>query len=170
MKPAEWGSKLSKKINPNCVKIHRNYSVEETANLLFVHKNTVLKWIKNGLTTVDNNKPILILGFVLKEFLRKKLSTNKRRCKTEEIYCMKCKKPQEPFEKMVDYIYVNKNTGRLNGVCSVCNSSINKFVSNKKLSQVSEKLDVFLTQDQKQLFNPFKSLVNSNLKQREKTL
>ena len=88
MKPAEWGSKLSKKINPNCVKIHRNYSVEDIANSLSVHKNTVRGWFKKGLDTIDNNKPALVLGSVLKQFLKGRRMANKRVCKLHEIYCI----------------------------------------------------------------------------------
>jgi len=37
------------------VKIHRNYSVEETAKLLHVHKNTVRDWIAHrGLPVIKS--------------------------------------------------------------------------------------------------------------------
>ena len=51
-----------KRVNARRVKIHRSYAVDEAARLLGVHKNTVRSWIKRGLPTVDNRRPILILG------------------------------------------------------------------------------------------------------------
>ena len=46
---------MSKRPNPNLAKIHRNYTVEEVADLFSVHKNTVRLWVKNGLATNDVN-------------------------------------------------------------------------------------------------------------------
>jgi len=161
---------LSKKINPNCVKIHRNYSVEDIANSLSVHKNTVRGWFKKGLDTIDNNKPALVLGSVLKQFLKGRRMANKRVCKLHEIYCMKCREPRIPAENMADFKLINQNKVRLIALCPVCHSVMNKFVSLGKIPLIMDKLDVALPQDQKRLFNPFNPLVNSNLKQREKTL
>ena len=55
--------------NPRLVKIHRNYTVEDVANLLGVHKNTVREWIKQGLPKIDDKRPMLILGCDLFAFL-----------------------------------------------------------------------------------------------------
>jgi hypothetical protein len=46
------------------VKLHRSYSVEQAAKGLNVHKNTVRRWIKDGLPTVGDRGQTLILGFV----------------------------------------------------------------------------------------------------------
>jgi len=35
------------------VKIHRNYTAEEIAMQLGIHKNTVRNWLKNGLATCE---------------------------------------------------------------------------------------------------------------------
>ncbi|MEO7863683.1 MAG: helix-turn-helix domain-containing protein, partial [Nitrospirales bacterium] len=35
--------------NPRLVKIHRNYTVEEIANLFGIRRNTVREWVKRGL-------------------------------------------------------------------------------------------------------------------------
>jgi len=164
LKPAEWDSKLSKKINPNCVKIHRNYSVEDIANSLSVHKNTVRGWFKKGLDTIDNNKPALVLGSVLKQFLKERRMANKRACKLHEIYCMKCREPRIPAKNMADFKLVNQNRGCLIALCPVCHSVMNKFVSLGKIRLIMDKFDVALPQDQKRLFDTSYPLVNSYFK------
>ena len=63
---------MAKRLNPNLAKIHRNYSIEEVASLFSVHKNTVRGWIKSGLSVCDDQKPMLILGVVLRDFLKMK--------------------------------------------------------------------------------------------------
>ena len=51
--------------NHRLVKIHRNYTVEEIAKLFGIHKNTVRNWVKDGLATIDDKRPMLILGHEL---------------------------------------------------------------------------------------------------------
>jgi len=68
-------------LNPNLVKIHLNYTVEDIAALFGVHKNTVRIWVKkNGLPVCDDRKPMLILGSELKAFLRQKKAKGKQKC------------------------------------------------------------------------------------------
>lgn len=69
-----------KKRHPNHqrVKIHRNYSVEEIADLFGIHKNTVRRWVKEGLSVIDGKRPMLILGRDLAAFLKERRKANKR--------------------------------------------------------------------------------------------
>ena len=55
--------------NPRLAKIHRNYSVEDTARLFNVHKNTVRNWLKDGLEPIDDQRPTLVRGEELRRFL-----------------------------------------------------------------------------------------------------
>jgi hypothetical protein len=77
--------------NPRLAKIHRSYTVEEAARLLGVYKGTVRQWIKQGLSTCDDRRPLLILGGDLRDFLVKKRTQNKRPCKPGEVYCVRCR-------------------------------------------------------------------------------
>jgi hypothetical protein len=64
--------------NHRRVKIHRSYTVEEVARLHRKHKNTVRNWVKDGLTTIDNKRPMLILGHDLVAFLKARRVKNKQ--------------------------------------------------------------------------------------------
>ena len=66
--------------NPRLAKIHRNYTVEEVAGVFGVHRNTVREWVKRGLPTSDDRRPMLILGAHLVAFLRARRVKNKRTC------------------------------------------------------------------------------------------
>lgn len=67
--------------NHRLVKIHRSYTAEEIARLFGIHKNTVRHWVKEGLATIDDKRPILILGYVLAAFLQARRTKNKQTCK-----------------------------------------------------------------------------------------
>jgi hypothetical protein len=86
------GDAMSKRHpNPRLAKIHRNYTVDEIANLFGVHKNSVRNWVKGGLPTSDDRRPMLILGRDLVAFLHARRVKNKRPCQPGEIYCMRCR-------------------------------------------------------------------------------
>jgi hypothetical protein len=133
---------MAKRPNPNLAKIHRNYTVEEVANLFSVHKNTVRLWVKDGLATNDDKRPMLILGSNLRDFLQAKRKSKKRKCLPFEIYCVRCRLPQLPAENMVDYESINYSMGRLIGLCPSCGGVINKYFNIVQLEQIQGKLDI----------------------------
>lgn len=76
--------------------MHRSYTVEEIANRFSIHKNTVRRWIKDGLTCIDDKRPMLVLGQVLVEFLQARRVKNKQTCESGELYCVRCRAPRSP--------------------------------------------------------------------------
>ena len=141
---------MAKNHNPNRAKIHRSYTVEEVANLYGVHKNTVHAWIKkHGLKTIDDLRPILILGCDLREFLQERRTKDKRKCLPHEIYCMKCRKPQIPAGNMADYIPITETTGRLISLCPVCECHINQIKSLSQLHAIKDKIAIMFLEGTK---------------------
>lgn len=132
--------------NPRMVKIHRSYSVEEAARQLAVHKNTIREWIKRGLPTIDRQRPTLILGRDLIAFLEQRRKRNKRPCLPGQIYCLRCRCPQEPMDAWVDYLPVTTISGNLVGICPACHARMYRRVSMAKLSEVRGGLDVRMVQ------------------------
>lgn len=155
---------MAKHQNPNLAKIHRNYSVEEVADLFSVHKNTVRSWIKDGLPINDNKRPLLILGSSLRDYLQAKRASSKQKCLPHEIYCLRCKTPQRPAENMVDYESINANTGRLIGLCPCCNGIINKYLRIDQIEHIRGKLDITLPKTLKHINESSKPLLNSDFK------
>lgn len=153
-------------LNPNRAKIHRNYTVEEVASLFDAHKNTVRNWIKKGLPVCDDQRPALILGSELREYLQAQRKVNKQKCKPYEMYCMRCRSPQRPAENMVDYEPITASTGRLIGLCSCCEGIINKYASLTGLSKIIDELDVSLPSTVKHINKMTKPLLNCDLTNR----
>jgi transposase-like protein len=150
--------------NHRLVKIHRNYTVEEIARLFSMHKNTVRRWIKNGLVTIDNKRPMLILGHVLVEFIKKRRIKNKQSCKPGELYCVKCRRPKFPAENMADYFSVTEKFGNLKAICPDCNSIMNRRVSLTMICQFLEKMDITFPEELRHIVESVKPSVNSDFK------
>ena len=97
--------------NPRLVKIHRNYSVEQIARLFGTHKNTVRKWLKEGLPAIDDQRPTLVLGHELSRFLIERRQTTKQSCGLGRIFCVACRAPKVPAGHMADCISTNGTMG-----------------------------------------------------------
>jgi len=128
--------------NHRLVKTHRNYTVEEVADVFNIHKNTVRIWLKNGLDSIDQKRPILIHGKDLEEFLQKRRLKNRQTCKSGEFYCVRCRVPKPAAEGMAEYMPVNEKVGNLVAICPDCNAIMNRRVSLAKMGEVSGNLDI----------------------------
>lgn len=151
--------------NYRLAKIHRNYTVEEVASLFGVHKNTVREWIKRGLPTNDDRRPMLILGRDLAIFLQAKRVKNKQTCQPGEIYCVRCRMPKAPAGEMAEYKPLTSTLGNLIGICPACDSMMYRRVNLARLTQVSANLDVTLPQALLHIGESHQPCVNSDLRQ-----
>jgi hypothetical protein len=133
--------------NPRLAKIHRNYTVEEIANLFGVHKNSVRNWVKGGLPTSDDRRPMLILGRDLVAFLQARRVKNKRPCQPGEIYCMRCRAAPATGRRYGRVPRPSPATsGNLIGICPCCDSMMYRRVNLARLAQVGANLDITMPQ------------------------
>lgn len=114
--------------------------------MLGVHKNTVRNWLRQGLSTIDQRRPTLIMGRVLADYLRASRTKRKQRCGSGQIYCVKCRVPREPAGDMADYVPITPTSGNLRGICPVCDILIHRRVSWAKMNDIKGKLDLTLPQ------------------------
>lgn len=151
--------------NPRLAKIHRNYTIEEIASLYTIHKNTVRAWVKQGMPVLDKQRPMLIHGKDLRQFLEERRSKNKKTCKPGEIYCVKCREPRLPFDMEVDYQVLTDTQGFLIGICPYCEILIYRRVSLAKLTSVCGDLSITMPQGLKHLGLRGQPSLNSDFKQ-----
>ena len=150
--------------NPRLVKIHRTYTVEEVAKLLGKHKNTVRNWIKDGLATIDEKRPMLILGHDLVEFIKKRRAKNKQSCKPGELYCVRCRLPRFPAGDMAEYSPVTDKFGNLIAICPDCDSIMNRRVSLARIEEVCGNLDITFPKELRHIVKRTKPSVNGDLR------
>ena len=128
--------------NHRLVKIHRDYTVEEIAQLLGKHKNTVRNWLREGLEVIDDRRPALVLGVTLVDFLKRRRGRNKRALKPGEIYCVRCRVAVKPAGGMADCVQITDATGNLRGICPQCDLLIHRRVNLAKIDHVKGNLEI----------------------------
>jgi hypothetical protein len=150
--------------NHRLVKIHRNYTMKEAASLLGIHKNTVRQWIKVGLPTIDDKRPILIQGRELIAFLQTRRAGRKQPCRVGQMYCVRCRFPQFPAAGMVEQKPLNGKVVNVRGICPDCNSMMHRCVSISKIEQFIEKTDITFPQALRHITEINQPTVNSDLR------
>ena len=103
----------ARRVNPNLVKLHRSYSVDELARCCDVHKNTVRHWQAKGLEPIDKARPILFQGRAVRAFLSERNARRKRPCPAGTFYCFRCRTPRPPALGMVDFVPIRPGSGNL---------------------------------------------------------
>ena len=150
--------------NPRLAKIHRNYTVEEIAALFGMHRQTVRRWIKGGLPTIDDKRPALILGKHLVTFLMDRRKKNKQRCKPGEIYCVRCRQPKSPAGGMADYQPQTATLGNLIGLCPDCDTLIYRRTNSTRLDEVRGKLSIIMLEAVEHINEVCQPSVNSHFR------
>jgi hypothetical protein len=135
---------MRRRLNHRLVKIHRNYTVEEIARMFSIHKNTVRNWVTKGLLTIDDGKPILILGSALRQFLGDRRQRARQRCGPGEMYCVRCRAAKRPDGNFAEYLSISADWGNLRALCPACESLMHRRVNLAELDQIRDGLEIFL--------------------------
>lgn len=125
-----------RRVNPNRVKLHRSYSVEELARCLDVHKNTVRHWQSKGLEPVEPRKPYLFHGATTREFLAKRNASRKRPCPAGKLFCFRCREPRAPALAMVEFVPMRAGTGNLRAFCECCETMMYRRVRESEIAAI----------------------------------
>lgn len=152
-----------KRLNPRRVKIHRSYTVDETAMLFRIHKNTVRAWLKSGLQPIDSRRPILILGHQLVRFLHARRQDKRQRCLPGQFYCFRCRTPRASAANRAEYLPITASSGNLRGSCVKCGTRMHRRVSLPKLATAIGNLEVALPQAQQRIMETPELSLNSDL-------
>jgi hypothetical protein len=150
--------------NYRLVKTTRTYTTEEIARLFGVHRNTARQWIKQGLPTCDQKRPVLVVGRDLSAFLKNRRLKSKRPCRPGELYCVRCRVPQAPAGGIADYVGDSHRLGNLIGICPVCDILMYRRVNPLKLGQVRGTLTVSGAEGERHIDESSHPSVNSDLR------
>ena len=126
---------MARRVSAARVKAHRSYTVEEAAERVGVTPQTVRSWVRQGLTAMTAQRPYLIFGCALKEFLARAEADRKQPLRIGEFFCLRCKTARPPALGMADYSPMSRGHGRLHAFCAVCEGPCSRVVSAASLPE-----------------------------------
>lgn len=133
---------MAKRVSTRKIKIHNQYTYEQLADAVGVSVQTVRSWRPEGLEVLDSQKPHLILGFAIKEFLNKRSNKPERRLARDQFLCMTCNAPRRAYGGMADYLPYTSTRGRLEALCEACQGLCGKFASPKICAGLASTLTI----------------------------
>lgn len=131
------------------IKLSATYEVAEAAKLLGLHRNTVRRWLADGLAALDDRRPTLIIGSVLAAFLKKRRDDRRARCGPGEFYCFRCRAPRKPFGRLIDVRHRTEKVSRLSGLCECCETPIHRTARRIDLPKLAALFDLHTMADER---------------------
>ena len=120
---------MPRRANPMAVKANVTYDVFEAARALKVTPATIRNWIKDGLKAMTSQKPFLMLGAAIREYLRAKYKAAKRPLEPDQLYCPRCKTGRAPLGMMATQSKMTAQTDLLTGPCGICGATSTRIIS-----------------------------------------
>lgn len=140
---------MKKNYNLRLIKNRESYLFRQICEFLNIHPRTVQAWKQQGLPIINNEKPYLVMGYDLKEFLSKKQKDRKCKLQANEFYCTKCREAVRSTDNDVWIEVSEKTIGKqgfkefvIKGICEFCNSKLNRFSHEGKLGQIKDTFNV----------------------------
>jgi hypothetical protein len=112
------------------------YTIREIKKLLKVNRKTLYRWFEEGLTLLDPvERPILVMGYDIKVFIKFRRESRKVKLKDNELYCLRCRKAVLAKEGSVIIKKTGKNIGHngrcqeiVSGKCECCGGLVSRLI------------------------------------------
>ena len=120
------------------VKSALTYEVSEAAKALGKSQATIRNWIKDGLPVLASQKPCLISGAAIRDYLRAKYRATKSPLSEDELYCLSCRTGRKPVDMIVGAVPNTPKTTRLKGLCGCCGAVSVRIISNSRTHEFAQ--------------------------------
>lgn len=124
---------MAKRVNTRLIRTSRSYDTIEAAEVCGVTVWTVRNWIKQGLPVLDEKRPMLIAGEVLRSFLKERQAKTRCKLRDGEFYCTSCKAPSFALDGEIEVQKYGKRLA-VRGRCQCCEAVCSRFVSAAQLT------------------------------------
>ena len=133
---------MAKRYSTAGISKNLTYSIQEIQDIRGTSPQTVRRWInEEDLPAMTAQRPFLIHGADLIEFLNVKSNRGKNPHKVGELSCYKCGHRGRPLGDMAD-LEINGSRRRLEALCGNCENPVSLIIGAAKLAQYREILDI----------------------------
>ena len=137
----QWRHSHRRRYRVNLIKATYPYDTNEIAKLFHIHRNTVRQWFKGGLTPIDERRPVLVRGSVLKAFLTQRQEARRQKCAPGEFFCFRCRAPQRPWDNLVDVSPHTEKIAKLTAICCVCETVMHRTIRRADLPKFAAAIE-----------------------------
>jgi hypothetical protein len=116
-----------KKLNPRLVEKISCYTVDDLAELFKMHRQSVFRWLDNGLKTIDDRRPYMMFGQDIIDWINLNRPTKPKQSDPTKVYCVKCRN-HVVFDLEKSWTIKGRTANNfIQSRCPVCNSTVNKI-------------------------------------------
>lgn len=133
---------MLKRVKASRIKKNLTYSISEVAEELDLSVATIRNWVKQGLPIQKDQRPYLIYGDDLRDFIIQRRKAKSFTLQDGELTCFTCNVGRDPLDGAVIYVPQTAKTGRLSGVCSVCGGKCSRIITNAKIDMFAQILRI----------------------------
>ena len=123
------------------IKSLRCYTIQEAAEVTGISTRSIRAWIKQGLPVLASERPILIRGDDLGEFIKKQRAGRKTEVPLHDFYCLRCRQASAAAGGFAT-LSTNGKRASLKAICAECEGVMNKSVAVSRLPEVRRKLEL----------------------------
>ena len=135
---------MAKRISVRSIKANRQYTYEEAARVMNLSAQTVRSWRSLGLAVIDDQKPHLIIGSAIKEYVAKRKAKTGRPGLPHQFRCWRCRCATDAWGGLAVYVPSTPSRGWLEALCATCEGKCVRFASKAQLLDLSEHLVITL--------------------------
>jgi hypothetical protein len=136
--PLKMRKTVRRRYPVNRIKQTCSYDTGDIAKLFGIHRNTVRHWLKDGLKAIDDRRPIVVHGTVLKAFIKERQQARRQKCPPGEFFCFRCRAPRKPWGDMADLTVRTEKIANLTALCSVCETVMHKSIRRADVPKIAK--------------------------------
>ena len=125
----------------NAIKRFQCYTIEEAADATGVSTRTITSWISKGLPVMTDQRPHLIRGDDLRDFIRNMRRSRKTQVALHQFYCLGCRDARYAAGGFAE-CRIDGNSAFLKAICEACGGIVNKSVAIARLPELDGNLDL----------------------------
>jgi len=132
------------------IKAFRTYKIEEAAEVSGVSPRTVGNWMANGLHAMTKERPVLIRGDDLRDFIKRQREGRKIKTALDRFFCVRCRKARKAAGEFADCNIRGKHV-TLTALCEVCETVVSKPIAEARIPEIARTLDLTIKRHEKTL-------------------